>query len=104
MAMGPRHPLTKELWFTDNGRDWLGDDFPPDELNHAQKKGLHFGFPYCNGSGVPDPKFGKKKNCQDFQSPAAELGPHVAALGMRFYTGKMFPYKFRVCKMRLPTT
>jgi len=89
------HPSTKELWFTDNGRDWLGDDLPPDELNHAPRKGLHFGFPYCHGKNIPDPKFGDKGKCTEFVSPAIELGPHVAALGMRFYRGKMFPAKYR---------
>lgn len=89
------HPETKELWFTDNGRDWLGDDLPPDELNHAPRKGLHFGFPYCHGRSIPDPKFGDKRQCRKFVLPAMELGPHVAALGMRFYTGTMFPAKYR---------
>jgi len=89
------HPETKELWFTDNGRDWLGDDLPPDELNHAPRKGLHFGFPYCHGKNIPDPKFGSKSPCREFVPPARELGPHVAALGMRFYTGNMFPAKYR---------
>ncbi|MFB0507074.1 MAG: sorbosone dehydrogenase family protein [Thermodesulfobacteriota bacterium] len=89
------HPTTKELWFTDNGRDWLGDDLPPDELNHAPRKGLHFGFPYCHGKNIPDPKFGDKRQCGKFVPPAIELGPHVAALGIRFYTGKMFPHEYR---------
>ncbi len=89
------HPKTKELWFTDNGRDWLGDDLPPDELNHAPRKGLNFGFPYCHGKNIPDPKFGDKRQCREFVPPAMELGPHVAALGMRFYTGKMFPHEYR---------
>lgn len=85
------HPKTKELWFTDNGRDWLGDNSPPDELNRASKSGQHFGYPYCHGKSIPDPKFGKKRKCTEFIAPTQELGPHVAALGMRFYTGKMFP-------------
>jgi glucose/arabinose dehydrogenase len=89
------HPETKELWFTDNGRDWMGDDRPPDELNHAPKKGLHFGFPYCHGKNISDPEFGQKHSCEEFVSPAMELGPHVAALGMRFYTGRMFPNEYR---------
>jgi len=88
------HPETGELWFTDNGRDWLGDNLPPDELNHAKKKGLHFGFPYCYGKDVPDPEFGKKSKCPEFTQPAQELGPHVAALGMLFYTGEMFPSEY----------
>ena len=89
------HPETKELWFTDNGRDLLGDDVPPDELNHAPKPGLHFGFPYCHGKDIPDPEFGTKRPCSDFVPPALALGPHVAALGMRFYTGAMFPPAYR---------
>jgi glucose/arabinose dehydrogenase len=89
------HPETKELWFTDNGRDMMGDDIPPDELNHAPRSGLHFGFPYCHGEGIPDPKFGDKRSCEGLVAPARALGPHVAALGMRFYTGSMFPRTYR---------
>ncbi|RMF86935.1 MAG: sorbosone dehydrogenase family protein [Nitrospinota bacterium] len=89
------HPVTHELWFTDNGRDWLGDDRPPDELNHAPRPGLHFGFPFCHGGDIPDPEFGKERSCADFTPPAMKLGPHVAALGMRFYTGAMFPAGYR---------
>jgi glucose/arabinose dehydrogenase len=89
------HPMTKELWFTDNGRDQSGDDIPPDELNHAPKPGLHFGFPYCHGGDIPDDQFGKKRKCSEFTPPAQKLGPHVAALGMRFYTGAMFPSEYR---------
>jgi glucose/arabinose dehydrogenase len=89
------HPVTKELWFTDNGRDWLGDNVPPDELNHAPKKGLHFGYPYCHGGDIPEPQFGQKAPCSKFTPPAQKLGPHVAALGMRFYTGSMFPAEYR---------
>ena len=88
-------PRTRELWFTDNGRDWLGDDRPPDELNHAPRPGLHFGFPYCHGRSIPDPEFGARHTCAEFTPPAIELGPHVAALGMRFYTGSMFPPEYR---------
>jgi glucose/arabinose dehydrogenase len=88
------HPQTRELWFTDNGRDWLGDDLPPDELNHAPSPGLHFGFPYCHGGDLPDPDFGKQKSCDEFKQPAIKLGPHVASLGMRFYTGRMFPEEY----------
>ena len=88
------HPLTKELWFTDNGRDALGDDTPPDELNRAPKPGLHFGFPYCHGGDLADPQFGKKP-CSEFEPPARKLDPHVAAIGMRFYTGSMFPAEYR---------
>ena len=89
------HPQTKELWFTDNGRDELGDDQPGDELNRASKAGLHFGFPYCHQGNLLDPSFGKGKSCADYEPPARVLGAHVAALGMRFYTGQMFPEKYR---------
>jgi glucose/arabinose dehydrogenase len=89
------HPATKELWFTDNGRDEMGDNIPPDELNHAPKKGLDFGYPYCHGGDIPDDRYGKKRPCSDFTPPAQKLGPHVAALGMRFYTGSMFPAEYR---------
>ena len=88
------HPETGELWFTDNGRDWLGDDLPPDELNRAPEKGLHFGFPYCHGGTVPDPEF-TGRSCEEFEKPALQLGPHVASLGMRFYTGAMFPEYYK---------
>ena len=88
------HPTTGELWFTDNGRDNLGDNIPPDELNHAPRGGLHFGFPYCHGPGIRDPELGNKP-CEQFTPPAQNLGPHVAALGMKFYTGTMFPEKYR---------
>lgn len=89
------HPATKELWFTDNGRDWMGDDLPADELNHAPQMGLHFGFPYCHGKNIPDPELGKERRCEEFIPPAMELGPHVASLGMRFYTGAMFPQEYK---------
>jgi glucose/arabinose dehydrogenase len=89
------HPKTGALWFTDNGRDWLGDDLPPDELNRAPQKGMHFGFPYCHGGTIADPEFGSKRKCEEFVPPAMALGPHVAALGMRFYTGTMFPELYR---------
>lgn len=85
------HPTTEELWFTDNGRDLMGDDVPPDELNHAPEPDMHFGFPFCHGGDVPDPGFGARRECQEFTPPAMKLGPHVASLGMRFYTGSMFP-------------
>jgi glucose/arabinose dehydrogenase len=88
-------PKTRELWFTDNGRDWLGDELPSDELNHAPKQGMHFGFPYCHQGDMPDPDFGGKRACFEFAPPAVKLGPHVAALGMRFYTGSEFPAEYR---------
>ncbi|OGL61111.1 MAG: sorbosone dehydrogenase [Candidatus Tectomicrobia bacterium RIFCSPLOWO2_12_FULL_69_37] len=89
------HPVTKDLWFTDNGRDWMGNDQPPDELNHAPRAGLHFGYPRCHGKSILDPEFGKAGDCARFTPPAQELGPHVASLGMRFYTGRMFPAQYR---------
>ncbi|WP_413944801.1 PQQ-dependent sugar dehydrogenase [Bdellovibrio sp. HCB-162] len=89
------HPTTKELWFTDNGRDWLGDDRPPDELNRLTKIGENFGFPVCHGKDILDPEFGKEKSCKNFTPPVAELRAHVAALGMRFYTGAMFPAEYK---------
>jgi glucose/arabinose dehydrogenase/protein-S-isoprenylcysteine O-methyltransferase Ste14 len=88
------HQETKELWFTDNGRDWMGDDRPPDELNHAPKKGMHFGFPYCHGD-ILDSSYGKHQECSQYTPPAIMLGPHVAALGMKFYTGELFPSEYR---------
>ena len=89
------HPVTKELWFTDNGRDNMGDNVPEDELNRAPQKGMHFGFPYCHQGNVLDPEFGRGKNCSDYTAPVKTLGPHVAALGMRFYTGNMFPSEYK---------
>jgi glucose/arabinose dehydrogenase len=88
-------PKTHELWFTDNGRDMLGDDVPPDELNRAPRAGMNFGFPYCHAGKIADPEFGRKHACSEFTPPAQPLGPHVAALGMRFYTGTMFPETYR---------
>ena len=85
------HPQTAELWFTDNGRDWLGDDQPPDELNHARIQGMHFGFPFCHAGVLADPEFGSEASCSQYTPPSIALGPHVAALGMRFYTGRQFP-------------
>jgi glucose/arabinose dehydrogenase len=89
------HPLTAELWFTDNGRDWLGDDQPPDELNRAARPGLHFGFPYWHGRDIPDPRHGRGHRQSEFIPPEQELGAHVASLGMRFYTGTLFPPEYR---------
>ncbi|HSL91481.1 MAG TPA: sorbosone dehydrogenase family protein [Candidatus Limnocylindrales bacterium] len=89
------HPVTKELWFTDNGRDRMGDDRPPDELNRAPRKGMHFGFPYLHGKNIPDPEYGNRAGGRSITPPEMELGPHVASLGMRFYTGKMFPDGYR---------
>src|SRR5437867_250151 len=89
------HPVTKELYFTDNGRDWLSEDLPNDELNRVTKAGQHFGYPYCHQGNVPDDQFGWGRSCSDYEGPVALLGPHTAALGMRFYTGSMFPAAYR---------
>lgn len=89
------HPVTNELWFTSNGRDGLGDETPPDVLNRADRQGMHFGFPFCHAGDLPDPQFGDSRRCSEFAPPALDLGPHVAALGMRFYTGDMFPERYR---------
>jgi glucose/arabinose dehydrogenase len=87
------HPTTHELWFTENGRDELGNDIPPDELNRAAQPGAHFGYPHCHAGVILDPEFGRP--CTEFEPPVQLLGPHAAALGMRFYTGKMFPAEYR---------
>lgn len=84
------HPRSKKLYFTDNGRDMLGDDIPPDELNKWTKKGQHFGFPYCHGD-LPDPELGTGKNCQNYIPPAWKFKAHMAPLGIRFYRGQQFP-------------
>jgi glucose/arabinose dehydrogenase len=89
------HPQTRALWFTDNGRDEMGDQTPPDELNRAERAGLDFGFPACHGTGIADPELGRGKDCAQTVAPAADLRPHIAALGMRFYTGSMFPPGYR---------
>ena len=89
------HPVTHELWFTDNGRDLLGDDVPNDELNVAWKPGLHFGFPFCHQGDVADPEFGSQRACSTTEPPVQKLGPHVAAIGFTFYTGNMFPPSFK---------
>lgn len=90
------HPQTEDLWFTDNGRDWMGDNRPPDELNHLSERGQHFGFPYKHGHEIWDPEFGEKGKAMDreFRDPAQALDPHVAPLGMIFYSGDMFPDAF----------
>jgi glucose/arabinose dehydrogenase len=88
------HPETKDLWFTDNGRDMMGDDVPNCELNVAPKAGLHFGYPYCHEGSIKDPEFGTKP-CKDFIAPVQKMGPHVAPLGLKFYTGSMFPSSYK---------
>jgi glucose/arabinose dehydrogenase len=89
------NPLTKVLWFTENGRDNMGDNTPPDELNIAPHPGMNFGFPKCHGTNIPDPQFGIPADCKSSTPPALELPAHVAALGMRFYTGSMFPAEYK---------
>lgn len=89
------HPTTKKLWFTEHGRDWIGDDMPSDELNVVSAKGEHFGFPYCFQGDFLDPQYGANRSCAEFTPPRMNLGAHVAPLGMRFYTGKMFPAAYK---------
>ncbi len=89
------HPKTKEFYFTDNGRDMLGDDTPPCELNRATEAGQHFGYPFCHGGTVKDPEFGDQRPCSDFKAPFQALGAHVAPLAVKFYTGGMFPEKYK---------
>lgn len=89
------NPSTNELWFTENGRDWLGDNTPPDELNRLEKVGSHFGFPFCHAGTIVDPDFGKEKKCSETVPPVKNLGAHVAALGMRFGAKTNFPVKYR---------
>jgi len=90
------HPTMKVLYFTENQRDWLSEDQPQDKLNHLLHLGQdNFGFPYCAGGDIPDPLLGWGHNCDEFTKPIAQLGPHTAPLGMRFYTGKMFPKEYR---------
>jgi glucose/arabinose dehydrogenase len=89
------HPVTHELWFTENGRNMLGDDVPNDELNVAYKAGMHFGFPFCHQGDVPDPEFGAQRACSTTEPPVQKLGAHVAAIGFTFYTGSMFPARYK---------
>lgn len=89
------HPETGHMYFTDNGRDMLGDNLPPDELNRATAKGQHFGYPFCHAGEIQDPEFGQMRDCSEFVKPVQKLGAHVAALGLKFYTGSMFPGKYK---------
>lgn len=89
------HPESDELWFSDNGRDMMGDDIPGCELNHAKRKGMHFGYPYCHEANTPDPEFGEGKSCADYTSPTQVLGAHVAPLGIEFYKEGMFPESYK---------
>ncbi len=89
-------PKTGDMWFTDNGRDMMGDDVPNCELNHITEAGQHFGYPYWHEGTVKDPEFGDKGGpASDYVAPAAKLGAHVAPLGMRFYEGNMFPTEYK---------
>lgn len=91
------NPKGGQLWFTDNGRDWMSEEIPNDELNVVSKPGQHFGYPFCHQGNISDPEFGWGKDCtsNEFAKPAALLGPHAGSLGMKFYTGKMFPAKYQ---------
>ena len=89
------HPVTKELWFSDHGRDWMGDDGPEDELNRMSKTGLNFGFPYCHANGVADRDIKKDKPCDGVTLPVTTMGPHAAVMGVHFYTGNMFPAEYK---------
>jgi glucose/arabinose dehydrogenase len=88
-------PQSGELWFTENGRDMLGEDVPPEELNRITKPAQHFGYPHCHAGTIKDPEFGDKRSCSEFVKPEATFQAHSAALGMRFYTGTMFPAEYR---------
>jgi glucose/arabinose dehydrogenase len=92
---GDFHPVTKELYFTQHGRDWAGDDFPNDTLHHAPKIGFNFGYPYCHQGDTVDPEYGQGHSCTEFAPPLLKLGPHVAPIGTRFYTGSLFPAEYK---------
>lgn len=89
------HPLTRELWFTNHGRDWMGEDVPNDTLHRLTRRGMHFGYPYCHQGDIVDPDIGAGRSCGEFSPPVLKLGPHIAPMGMRFYDGKMFPPEYR---------
>ena len=89
-------PITKQLYFTENSRDWLSEDIPEEKLNRLTKPGKdNFGYPYCHQGNIADQEFGWGHSCDEFTKPIALLGPHTAALGMRFYTGNTFPSEYR---------
>ena len=92
---GAVDPRSGQLWFTDNGRDWISDDLPSDELNRVSKIGEHFGYPYCHQGDLADPKYGSERKCSEFTPPVYKQGPHIAGLGMKFYTGDMFPAEYK---------
>ncbi|HKA44608.1 MAG TPA: PQQ-dependent sugar dehydrogenase [Burkholderiales bacterium] len=89
------HPKTGQLWFTNHGRDWLGDESPNDTLHVVTRKGQHFGYPFCHQGDTLDPEYGKNRSCSEFSPPTLKLGAHIAPIGMRFYTGKMFPAEYQ---------
>ncbi len=89
------HPTLKQLYWAENSRDWLSEDVPEDELNRLTKVGQNFGYPHCHQGNLPDQEFGWGHQCSEFEHPVALLGPHAAALGMRFYTGSMLPAEYR---------
>ena len=89
------HPETGELWFSDNGRDWLGDDLPPEEINRVTEAGAHYGYPYVHGDDIPDPEFGAGRDPADYVPPEIRIQAHSAALGLAFYTGEQFPESYR---------
>jgi glutaredoxin len=89
------HPKTRELWFTNHARDWVDDETPHDTLHRVSRKGMHFGYPFCHQGDFADPDFGANRSCAEFDKPVAKLGSHIAPLGMRFYTGRMFPPDYR---------
>jgi glucose/arabinose dehydrogenase len=88
-------PNSGELWFTDNGRDLMGDEKPECEINRTHKKKNHFGYPYCHQGDILDPEFGKGKSCEDYTAPVVKMGPHTAPLGMEFYGNSSFPESYR---------
>ena len=89
------HPVTREMWFTDHGRDWMGDDGPEDELNRLTRTGQNFGFPFCHANGIPDRDVRRDRPCDGVTMPVTTMGPHAAAMGTHFYTGTMFPAEYR---------
>lgn len=89
------HPVTGELWFTENGTDMMGDEYPPEELNRLTRFGQHFGWPYVHGDGGLDPEFGEGHDPRDYVMPVATMPAHFAPLGMTFYRGDAFPKKYR---------
>lgn len=89
------HPEMGNMWFTDNGRDMMGDNLPPDELNEVTEAGMNFGYPYCHAGTIKDPEYGDERSCDEFTPPAINLTPHGAALGVKFYTGNMFPAEYK---------